>query len=237
MVSVFKEHTVRVGSIESTINVLGMKRNIHHISKGDWIKKQIEALPTVMKQAREGNILIYTYIELEIETMKGTFGGELRGWIGDLLKNVKIEYIPSAVERSKFQQMDLREYAKKETFIRFCKLLLEIDYKEFEKRRLWFLSKFTDFERQNIKSLNRFNELCSGLSEKHYPDAFHLWTAEVNSLDYFLRSDHKFINVMTKTGRAQLNTKPIAPVDLLNFLGITEREPMPVSDYDFHTFF
>ncbi|HZK14733.1 MAG TPA: hypothetical protein VFC55_09440, partial [Desulfobaccales bacterium] len=85
-----------------------------------------------------------------------------------------------------------------------------------------------------IKSLNRFKELCCALDEKHYPDAFHLWTAEVNGLDFFLTADRKFINVMSKTSRSQLKTKPIAPVDFLDYLGIKEKELMPIPDYDFH---
>ena len=230
-VSVYKKHSLRVASIEHTYNVLGMQRNIHHISSGRWIKNQVEALPTVMKQAREGKILIYNYIELEFEIMKGNWF-ELRGGKGDLFKDIKIELLPSAVERSKLYQMDMSEYLKKETLIKFCKFLLEVDFKEIEKRPL-LLSKFTDFEKQNLKSLNRFKELCSSLDETHYPDALHLWTAEVNGLDFFLTSDRKFINVMTQTSLAQLKTKPICPVDLLDFMGIKEREPMPINDYDF----
>jgi hypothetical protein len=207
-----------------------MQRNTEHISKGIQLKNQIEALPTIMKLAREGNILIYSYIELDLETMRGSF--DLRGGKGDLLKDVKVEDIPSAVDRSKLQQTD--DFFKKESLIKFCKFLLEVDVREFEKRHNWFLSRFTDFERQNIKSLKRFNELCCALDETHYPDAFHLWTAEVNGLDFFLTADRKFINVMSKTSRSHLKTKPIAPVDLLDYLGIKEREPMPIADYDFH---
>lgn len=231
MVSVLKEHTLRVGSTETTYNVLGMQRNTDHISRGGWLKNQVEALPTIMKIARQGNILIFSYIELDFETMRGSF--DLRGGKGDILKDVKIEDIPSAVDRSKFQQT--ADFFEKENLIKFCKFLLEVDVKEFEKRRDWFLSRFTEFERQNLVSLSRFKDLCSALDETHYPDAFHLWTAEVNGLDFFLTADRKFINVMNTTSRTQLKAKPIAPADLLDYLGIKEREPMPIPDYDFHS--
>lgn len=230
MVSVKKEYTLRLGSIDRIYNVLGMQRNTEHMSKGIRLKNQIEALPTIMKLARERNILIYSYIELEFETMRGSF--DLRGGKGDLLKDVNIEDIPSAVDRSKFQQTE--DFYEKQPLIDFCKFLIKVDIKEFEKRGDWFRSRFTDFERQNLMSLNRFKELCFALDETHYPDAFHLWTAEVNGLDFFLTADRKFINVMNKTSRAQLKTKPIAPVDFLDYLGIKDREPMPVQDYDFH---
>lgn len=231
MVTVKKEHTLRVGSIERTYDVLGMQRNTDHISRGIWLKNQVEALPTIMKLAREGNILIFSYVELKFETTRGSWF-ELRGGKGDLLKGVDIIKVPPAVDRSKlFQTAD---FYKKDALIDFCKFLIEVDIKEFEKRREWFLSKFTDFERQNIISLNRFKDLCYALDETHYPDAFHLWTAEVNGLDFFLMADRRFINAMTYTSRAQMKTKPIAPVGLLDYLGIKEREPMPVPDCDFH---
>jgi hypothetical protein len=230
MVSVYKKHTMRLGSIERKYNILGMQRNTDHISKGIWLKNQVEALPTIMRLAREGIILLFSYIELDFETIRGSF--EFRGGKGDLLKDVKIDDIPSAVDRSKLQQT--ADFFEKITLIKFCKFLIEVNVRELEKRQNWFILKFTDFERQNIKSLNRFKELCSALDETHYPDAFHLWTAEVNGLDFFLTADRKFINVMNKTSRAQLKTKPIAPVDFLDYLVIKDREPMPVQDYDFH---
>lgn len=230
-VSVYKKHTLRLGSIDHTYNVLRMQRNIHHISRGQWLRDQVEVLPTIMKQAREGKILLYNYIELEFEEIKGSL--ELRGGKGDLLKDIKIESLPPAVDRSKLYQMDMNEYLKKETFIHFCKFILEADFKKIENDHR-FLSKFTDFERENLKFVARFREICSPLDETHYPDAFHLWTAEVNGLDFFLTADRKFINVMTNTSNIQLKTKPIAPADFLDFLGIEEREPMPVPDVDFH---
>jgi len=50
-----------------------------------------------------------------------------------------------------------------------------------------------------------------------------------NELDYFLTADRAFINVMTKTARVQLKTKPIAPRELLDELEISERERVPIT--------
>lgn len=77
---------------------------------------------------------------------------------------------------------------------------------------------FSDFERSNLKSLGRFTELCANLDETHYPDAFHLWTAEVNNLKFFLTADKKFINVLTETSQVALTTRPISPYDFLQML-------------------
>jgi hypothetical protein len=230
-VSVKKKHTLRIGSVNRTYYVLGVQRNTDHISRGNWLKNQVEALPTIMKLAREGNILLFNYIELKFETMRGNWL-ELRGGKGDLLKGVEIKSVPSAVERSKLYQT--ADFCQKEALIDFCRFLIEVDITEFEKRRQWFQLKFTEFERQNIMLLNRFKDLCRALDETHYPDAFHLWTADVNGLDFFLTADRKFINVINQTSRSPLKAKPIAPADLLDYLGIKEREPMPIADCDFH---
>jgi hypothetical protein len=72
------------------------------------------------------------------------------------------------------------------------------------------------------------------LPENHYRDALHLWTAEVNGLDYFLTADKTFINVMTKTSRVPLPTRPISPSDLLAELGVTQIDPLPIVDDRLH---
>jgi hypothetical protein len=80
--------------------------------------------------------------------------------------------------------------------------------------------------------LKGFKEICRDLSEKHYPDAFHLWTADMNELDYFLSADKKFVSVMTLTKGTQLISRPIAPRDLLECFGITELDPLPIADWE-----
>jgi hypothetical protein len=83
-------------------------------------------------------------------------------------------------------------------------------------------------------NLDRFRELCSGLTRQHYPDADHLWTAEANNLDYFLTADRAFINVMTLTRRLALRSKLISPRDLLAELGGTQLDRLPITDDKFH---
>jgi hypothetical protein len=103
---------------------------------------------------------------------------------------------------------------KKEARIKFCKWVLSLDYNSLTKRPA-FISRFTDFELRNLESLDRFRQICSGLSEQHYPDAFHLWTAEVNKLAFFLTTDQKFIRAITETSRITFTTRPIPPSEFL----------------------
>jgi hypothetical protein len=145
---------------------------------------------------------------------------------GELLKGIEWENVPAAVQRSKFQQMDWMIYVQKQTVVKFCKVLLEMNQAVLDAKvdKWCFL---TDFERQNLRNLGRFREICSALQETHYPDAFHLWTAEVNNLDYFMLIDKAFVNAITKTSRISPRTKLMAPIDLVRDLGIVQLDPMP----------
>jgi hypothetical protein len=177
-----------------------------------WRQIQSTAMPSIARLARDGKVHLFTYSELEIENFKGTLYP--LSLAAHSLTGVAIDRVPAAVERSKFQQMDFRQFAEKEAFIDYCKWILSLNYKNLMKRP-GFSSKFTDFELRNLESLDRFKHICRNLSEKHYPDAFHLWTAEANNLHFFLTADKKFIRAITKTSRVNLTTKPISPSEFL----------------------
>ena len=191
-----------------------------------WKLAQSEAMHGVAESAREGKVHLFTYDEIELETLSGTLFPS--GVVAHCLAGVKIDYVRAAIERSRFQQMPLDTFAEKSTRVDFCRWLLSLDYRELAKRPK-FMSMFSDFERRNLESLGRFREICANLDETHYSDALHLWTAEVNSLDFFLTSDKKFINVMTKTSQVALTTRPICPCDFLRVLkDKRERESIKV---------
>jgi hypothetical protein len=150
-----------------------------------WRRRQMEALPTIGRLCREGRVSLCRSTELSLEAMKGKYrGGNV---IGDLLGEVKLVHVPCAIDRSKFQQMDLEQYIEKTTVVQFCKLLFHIDAAALESP--WLIERLTDSELTNLRNLARFRTLCSTLAESQYPDALHLWTAEVNGLDYFLTAD------------------------------------------------
>jgi hypothetical protein len=171
-----------------------------------WKRAQSEGMPRIAELARQGRVRLFTYDEIENENLRGAMFPS--GVVAHCLAGVEIGYVPAAIERSIFPDMPLES---------FCRGLRSLDHRELAKRTK-FLSKFSDFERRNLKSLGRFVELCAGLEETHHPDALHLWTAEVNNLDFFLTSDKKFINVMTMTSQVALTTRPICPSDLLSML-------------------
>ena len=107
--------------------------------------------------------------------------------------------------------------------------------------------KLPDYYRQNFANLKRFREICEPITkntkakqdkkDEQIRDAFHLWTAEVNNLDYFLTADKKFINLMTVSSKIDLPTPPIAAATLLEKLGISKLDPLPVMDDRFRYWF
>jgi hypothetical protein len=207
---------------EQTLPILAMRRIGPY---EPWKEQQIEALPTIARLACEGIVKLFEYDELEFETLKGTILG---GVVTHLLAEVPTFRAKSPIERSHFQQMDVQQYVHKSTFVKFCRWLLSLNTVQIKKR--------TDLRASfpHPDSIERFKEICSNLPEKHYPDAFHLWTAETNGLDYFLSADKRFARVMTLTKHMRLNSKLIAPRDLVESLGITELDPLPITDWDVH---
>jgi len=183
--------------------------------------------------AREGKIVFCTSRELKFEALGGSLAWQ--GSRGDLFRRITYEHVPAAIERSYFwQTIDLAKYASGEGQVGWYKnFLLKVDENQLLERLKGYMG-LPDFDRQNIENLGRFRELCKYLdTDDHIRDAFHLWTAEVNNLDYFLTVDKKFINKMTQSTPLSLPTPPITPADLVEKLGIGILDALPLSDQKF----
>lgn len=230
-----KEVTVQWGDMELTSEIAGYKRKLPRNPEHKWVQKQIECLPTIARLGQEGRLEFLTYNEIHFEGSQrpGGYPGNL---MGDLFSGVNMSKIPPAIERSRIQGMDIREYVQRDVMINFCKFLLGVD----ERQMLGIpeiCKRFPDFERASLENLERFRRLCDGLSIKQYPDAFHLWTGEVNGIDYFLTTDGKFIRAMTESKRIELPCTHISPEELLNDMGVDELDPFPFEADQFYTFF
>lgn len=230
------EKKIPWGNQEVSVPLTGMKRRPARSKDEEWLQSQINSLPTLARIAMEGGIELCSYNEIGFESWNrkgGLFGNSAI----NVFQNVTFRKIPPAVERSKFRQtIDLKKYLSRDEIISFCKFLLTPDIKDIvdhpEIRGM-----LTDFEVENLRGISRFETLCDGLAESQYPDAFHLWTAETNKVDFFLTTDGKFIRVMTETKRINLPCKPICPTDLLEELGVTDLDPTPFDRDQFYTVF
>src|SRR4030065_61229 len=227
---IVREETIKWGDLTVSVPVSGMRRKPKQLND-QWVRDQVATLPTIVRLAREGKLKLHTYIELSYEAFHASTG--IRGVKGDLLRGLEIGHLPSAVERSKFQQSDIFVHAQRERFDEFYKFLFDLPDGLLESEpNLW--ARFSDFEQKNLRKLARFHEISQHLPAKHYADAYHLWTAEVNDMGYFLTMDKHFINYMTQTAHCELPCIPITPRDLITSMGITKLDPLPIDDDGFH---
>jgi len=226
MTSVSKEFKVDIGGVQQAFRVLGFGRWTSPRPEHEWMRAEFECLPTVARVAHEERVQFCTYSELENEAMKRPQGFPAT-LVGDLFRGIKFRRIDAAIERSCFFQMEMSKFLSPEQMIKFCTWLLECDSRSPRLDALESSGHVPPFYIGNLRKVERYRSLCSGLSERQYADAFHLWTAEVNGLDYFLTMDRKFIRAMTESSRLSLPCKPIPPSVLLDVLGVRDRDPFP----------
>lgn len=233
--AVYKEHQIVWGGTTQNVNILGFERKPMPSEDQGWKLKQIACLPTVRRLAVEEKIKLYTYNELIYEAWKrhGSFPSNL---LGNLFAGINFQHVDAAVERSFFFQMEFSKYLKNDEMVKFCIWLLESKVEELADR-LKGKERYSVFLLNNLRQVVRFRELCKGLAKKQYPDAFHLWTAEVNGMEYFLTSDKKFIRVMTETKNISLPCRPISPNELLDILQVKDLEPFEFKPNQFYNVF
>ena len=234
MQEVFKKKDIYWGDSIQELEIFGYERKPLSDESQTWRRNQIKCLPTIGRLAREKIISLYTYCELKFEGMKRSGSFPFNN-IGNAFQNVEISQVDAAVERSYFSSMEFGRYIKTEQVIKFCKFLLGTNTEEFAEQLAEY--DYPDFLLRNLRSVERFRDLCDGLSEKQFPDAFHLWTAEVNEAEFFLTIDRKFIRVMTETKNISLPCRPLPPCEFLQRLGVEERDPFEYKQNQFYDFF
>ena len=219
------EKEVCWGGQKQTLSQYGYIRKIYNES---WKKNEFLCLPTIFKEAESKKLSFFTYNEIKYEGLKRRTSIE----IGNILNDVNVTFLESAVERGFFFRSDFYEHLSNEKVIEFCKWLLAVEIENFLPE-LEKIDKISPFTLQNLRKINRYRTMCSGLPEKQLPDAFHLWTAEVHGIDLFLTTDKKFINAMTQSRNIELPCTPITPSDLLEMLNIQSVETLKYNENEF----
>lgn len=231
----YKERNLVWGNSVERIRIAGFLRKPLPGNDQAWKRGQIECLPTIGKIAREKKIALYTYNEIDFEAWKRPGSFPLNR-LGNVFSGVEFNHVDAAVERSYFFQSDFSGYFGKDQVIEFCRWLLAPNIETIADR-LAPTKHYPDFLLRNLQRVQRFRDLCVGLSENQYPDAFHLWSAEVNGMDLFLTTDRKFVGAVTKTKKLSLPCMPLPPSQLLEQLGISEREPFEYREGQFYNIF
>jgi hypothetical protein len=226
--SVLKEERVESRGITSYVKILGHRRTGPYDENKE---AAIRALPTIARLSREGRLRLFRSSEIEGEDFSGRLLG---GTTVDLFAEAQFSWAHDPIQRWRFQQC--AEFHTKALRTRFCEWLLSLTPEEVG--RLKSMPKLSDFEIKGLESVHRFREICRHLPEKHYVDALHLWTAEMNGMDFFLTTDAKFIRAIKhSSAKLTILSEPISPTDVLNRLGIASLDPLPISDHDFHYLF
>ena len=230
-----KKDKIIINGKSHEINIIGYERKPTPNSEEKWKLRQINCLPTIGKISREEKIGLFTYSELRHEAWKrpNSFPNNL---IGDIFSDIEFKEIDAAVERSYFFQNGSDNIFSADKMIEFCKWLLCTNIETLADQ-LSKQNRFPSFLLENLKDVQRFRVLCDNLAEKQYIDAFHLWTGEVNKMQYFLTTDLKFINVMTETKNIDLPCMPVSPSQLLDDLKVNELESFKYSENKFYNIF
>jgi hypothetical protein len=214
---------------------------------------EMDAIHTVGRLIREGTIKPFTYHELKFE--KARHKPHVQEF--NALRGCELAVCRSPIERSRFRatydfSAHLRKGGKKDkqrglndnTFsqIGFISWLISLSNGQvkdiLKNSELLHLS---EFEIESFESLSWFKALCRKFGgEENYPDAFHLWTAERNNLDYFLTLENKMTNMLCHMGKGKkaidMNVRAIKPIEFLNRLGVTELDEVPIESDRFYYF-
>lgn len=159
-------------------------------------KFKIEQLPylaSIAVLAKFNRLELCTSFELDIEQIRNREPD--RGYVGfDMFEGISLVSLSSPVSRS----ISIAAFGRSSGI------------KENEQEE--FLRQLTDA---------RFAYMRRLFGDKHVADAFHLWTAEVHRLDYFLTTDKKFLNVYSDVrGKLASPTRATSPKGLCESLGV-----------------
>jgi hypothetical protein len=251
------EKRERWGEQDTVLKITGIRRR--KPQRNIEYEQNICALFTIGRLIREGRIEAYDYSEIQCERMRDWIGWR----ICNALQGCHVNYCPAALIRSKFRQTinfneSISKGGKKDrkknpglgnfTQIAFFEWLCSLSSQQVESlldanSRIAQLAPqraLTDFEVESVKNIEWFQFLCfrSG-STDNYPDIFHLWTAERNGLDVFLTLDAKLTRLIAnvrneKKKTIDISTRVLQPVELLNELGITTPDPVPLEHDRFY---
>lgn len=204
-------------------------------------EEEAEAILAVGRLIHQKKVAAFTSMELKVEGLRDHLGSEPL----DAFARCEIEFVPNAVERSRFFQASLDVYVRKggkrdqgEDENRFsqiaffewlCGLSPEAVQRIIELRTARNLS---DFDCESLLGLEWFKGLNTRLRNREdLPDAFHLWTAIRNHLDVFLTLDHKLIRKVESINREKsgfrIAVQVLSPREFLKREGIAEPAPYP----------
>lgn len=198
---------------------------VHNIRprRTDWLQDEIDCLGKIAELCRRKIITPYITEELEAEKFRALkFPPRV---YDDLFEGIEFEKAQCPVVRSKWG-LSGEQYADKNDVVAYCKCFLLTPSKERTEKFIAGMKEnprfsLSAFEEKCLRNSDVFRKICHGISENHYPDALHLWTAEENGLDIFLTIDRKFKNIMERQ-KIDLHCQVMLPSNVLGVLESAE---------------
>jgi hypothetical protein len=199
-------------------NLMEPAHNIRPARTG-WLQDEIDCLGKIAELCRRKKLLPYITEELESEEFRALKFPSPN--YDDLFKEIQFKKAQCPIVRSKWG-LSAKQYTDKNDIIAYCKCFFLTPSKERTEKFIAGMKEnprfsLSEFEERCLRNSDVFRKICRGISENHYPDALHLWTAEKNGLDVFLTMDKKFINVMARQ-KIGLHCRVMLPSDVLRAL-------------------
>ena len=188
-------------------------------ARTDWLQDEIDCLGKIAELCRRKKLLPYITEELESEEFRALkFPSPNHD---DLFEGIQFKKAQCPIVRSKWG-LSAKQYTDKNDVIAYCKCFFLTPSKERTEKFIAGMKEnprfsLSEFEERCLRNSDVFRNICRGISENHYPDALHLWTAEENGLDVFLTMDKKFKNVMARQ-KIGLHCRVMLPSDVLRAL-------------------
>jgi hypothetical protein len=175
-----------------------------------WLTANVNALSKISDAARTGKIEFFTYSELNFEWMRGR-GSNVEHSPYDPFSGIPMGNVFPALERSRFASSSFFDYNKKEKLVSFVILLNKIENVHLDKLKKYI--NFNNFELNSLNDLDKFKKLLNCITENHYADAFHLWTAERNKIDFYLMIEKRFINAVRAASFDEFDCQSLTPAE------------------------
>ena len=251
--NVVQEKEIIFGPHKQILHIHGFGRKASH--KDASYQSQIDAIFTIGRLIREEKIIPFSSKELQVEAFRRRCSNRLNY----AFKNCEIIDCPPPLERSKFRStINIKEYfakgGKKDkkrgintedyTQLSFMEWLLTLDKSSVDlfikNREVVGLS---DFEVESMMEISWYQFICGrSNSKENFPDIFHLWTAERNSIDVFLTLEMKLPNIVEqirkeKQKTIEISTKVFRPLEFLKWLGIDAPDEVPMEFDRFYNIF
>ena len=239
-----KQTSVRWGDTDQVLPIHGLVRKAP--DEDVEYQRQKEALFTVGRLIREGQVEAYDYSEIHFERMRG----RINILVCNALRDCNIQECRPPLDRSKFRQtagfMDFVSKGGKNDRKAGIKLGVANQIAFFEwlcslgKKHIDVLVQnaaqigLTEFEVESLRGIEWFQFLCQRWgSVENYPDVFHLWTTERSGLDAVLTLEKRLPNFVSavrkeRVKRIEIRTEVLRPLELLQKVGIGKLDPVPM---------